>query len=426
MMSRWQWLLRQMVRQIWFRTTLFSVLAVLTALIAIWSKPLIPTDMPAKIGSDAVDNILGIIASSMLAVTTFSLSTMVSAYSAATSNVTPRATKLLIEDSTTQNALATFIGSFLYSLVAIIALATGLYGAEGRVVVFIVTIGVIVVIVVMLLRWINHLSRLGRVGETTDRVEAATRAAVEDRREAPCMRARELRDEGMIPSGARAIHAEAIGYVQHIDVKALSRIAKEGRSTVYVTALPGSFADPSRPLAWVEGSESEERIDEWRTAFSIADHRSFDQDPRFGFCVLSEIASRALSPAVNDPGTAIDVIGRGVRLLALWQEPPNADDEDDVTYERVYVPRIQLADIFEDFFSPIARDGAAMMEVSLRLLKGLRTLARLGDAEMLATAQVHARLAFKRADAVLTLDEEKERLAALAQEIMSIGRGTAL
>ncbi|WP_439332203.1 DUF2254 family protein, partial [Pantoea agglomerans] len=39
---------------------------------------------------------------------------MVSAYNSASSSVTPRATVLLLEDGTTQNVLATFIGSFLY------------------------------------------------------------------------------------------------------------------------------------------------------------------------------------------------------------------------------------------------------------------------------------------------------------------------
>ena len=83
----------------------------------------------------------------MLAVTTFSLSTMVSAYSAATSNVTPRATKLIMEDTTTQTVLSTFVGSFLFSLVGIIALSTGALRRPGRVVLFAVTILVIVAIV---------------------------------------------------------------------------------------------------------------------------------------------------------------------------------------------------------------------------------------------------------------------------------------
>ena len=171
MTSRWLWHLSQITRRMWFRASLFSILAVVTALAAIVLAPYIPSDLPTKIGADAVDNILGIIASSMLAVTTFSLSTMVAAYSAATSNVTPRATRLVMEDTTTQNVLATFIGSFLYSLVGIIALSTGAYGSTGRVVLFVVTAGVIVLIVVTLLRWIDHLSRLGRVTETTERVD---------------------------------------------------------------------------------------------------------------------------------------------------------------------------------------------------------------------------------------------------------------
>lgn len=74
---------------------------------------MIPESVSVKVGAEAVDNILNILASSMLAVTTFSLSIMVTAYGSATTNVTPRATRLVVEDVTTQNVLATFIGSFL-------------------------------------------------------------------------------------------------------------------------------------------------------------------------------------------------------------------------------------------------------------------------------------------------------------------------
>lgn len=192
MSSRLIWSISVLARRIWFRATLFSIAAVATALVAIVATPYIPADLSTKIGADSVDNILSIIASSMLTVTTFSLSTMVSAFSAATTNVTPRATRLVMEDSTTQNVLATFIGSFLFSLVRIIALTTGAYGEQGRVILFVVTIGVIVLIVVTLLRWIDHLSRLGRVTETTRRVEEATIVAIQAWRKAPNLGGRPL------------------------------------------------------------------------------------------------------------------------------------------------------------------------------------------------------------------------------------------
>ncbi len=336
MTKRWQWLLRQLARRLWFRAALLSTLAVATALMAIVAAPYVPRDLPGRIGADAVDRILNILASSLLAVTIFSLSTAVSVYANATRSVTPRATKLLIEDVTTQNVLATFIGAFLFSLVGIIALSTGVYGNQGRVVLFVATILVVVLIVVTLLGWIDHLSRLGTVSETTTRVELAATQAMEARVADPHLGCRPLQDPVKdIPSEARAIHSARIGYVQHVDVTALSRCAEGSGGQIYLTALPGAFIDPSRPLAWGLGIDVA-HTDIVCNAFTIDNERSFEQDPRFGLVVLGEIASRALSPAINDPGTAIDVIGRAVRVLSiLVTDAPN--EKEVVSFYRVRV-----------------------------------------------------------------------------------------
>lgn len=412
MTSRWLWLLSQLTRRMWVRASLFSILAVATALVAIVLGPYIPGDLPTKIGADAVDNILGIIASSMLAVTTFSLSTMVAAYAAATSNVTPRATRLVMEDTTTQNVLATFVGSFLYSLVGIIALSTGAYGSTGRVVLFVVTAGVIVLIVVTLLRWIDHLSRLGRVTETTARVEKAASNAMRLRCERPYMGGRPMID---VPKAARPIYASRIGYIQHLDVGALSDIAEEGKGTIFVCATPGAFVSPTEPIAWADHLGFDKQESEIRACFTIDDVRSFDQDPRFGASVLTEIASRALSPGINDPGTAIDVIGRAIRVLAIWAEP--GDPEQDIMFPRIHVPEIELADLFDDLFTPIARDGAGIVEVGARLQKALKILSRLGPANFAENAERHARLALKRAEANLKLEQDIVMIRALAEKV---------
>lgn len=102
MILRWQWILRQTLKKLWFRATLFAMVAIITALLSILFRSMIPESVSVKVGAEAVDNILNILASSMLAVTTFSLSIMVTAYGSATTNVTPRATRLVVEDVTTQ------------------------------------------------------------------------------------------------------------------------------------------------------------------------------------------------------------------------------------------------------------------------------------------------------------------------------------
>ena len=426
MFSRLHWLLLQLSRQLWVRATAFSLLGIVTALIALLVKNYIPGDLPTKIGSDAVDNLLQIIATSMLSVMIFSLSTIVSAYASATSNTTPRATQLLMADSTAQNALATFLGAFLFSLVGIIVLQTGLYGENGRVVLYAVTLAVIVIIVLTLLRWTDYVLRLGRVGPTCERVESTASAAIRRRRASPYLsgQPREAGDSEL-PPGLLSIHATKFGYIQHIDMAALQEVAKEASIEIHLVALPGHYAGPAQALVAASGVPADACIESIRSAFSIAAARDFDQDPRFGVCVLSEIASRALSPAVNDPGTAIDILSRGARILSLWSEHhPEAievDADDAIRYPNVHVPPVELDDLFDDFFIPIARDGASLVEVGIHLQKMLHNLACLGDERYRQAASRHSAQALARAEAALSLTDDLIRVQHAAGRVARAG-----
>jgi len=418
MLSRWQWLLAQFARRLWVRVTLFSIAAVFSALLGTILEPFIPGEILTQVGADALDNILGILASSMLAVTTFSLTTMVTAYTAATSNATPRSSQLLMDDPTTQNTLGTFIGSFVFSLVGIILLSTEAYGENGRLVLFFVTIFVIILIVVTLLRWIDYLSKVARVSEVTDKVEASATRALENRMKRPYLGGRPLRDpEIELPADTVPVQDERIGYVQHIDIAAIDTCAAEHGGRVFVLVWPGKFVDPSRPLARVSGIDDAKLLDNIAKSFTIGDQRSFDQDPRFGLCVLAEIASRALSPGINDPGTAIDVIGSGVRILAKWPADDDHGADDEVEFPHVFVPALLADDLFDDFFSPIARDGARLVEIQIKLQKAFSTLGALGGPPLAATVQRHTTRALAHAEAALVLDEDKRAVRDLAARL---------
>lgn len=205
------------------------------------------------------------------------------------------------------------------------------------------------------------------MGETTKRVEDAAIRAMTERNAEPFLGGQPLHDRDDVPTDGLEIHASEIGYVAHIDTAALQRVTEKHEANVYVLALPGAFIDTKRPLAIVTGA-GENLLDAVTDAFSIASERSFDQDPRFGLIVLSEIAQRALSSAVNDPGTAIDVIGRAVRALSIWGEPVAGKEP---RCPRVHVPPVHVDELFDDFFLPVARDGAGVAEVQVRLQKAL-------------------------------------------------------
>lgn len=178
--SRWTWWLIRLSRRIWFRAAVFALLGIASALLAIVVTPFLPPDLSDDVGADSVGNILEILANSMLIVATFSLTTMTSAYAAASSSTTPRVTELLLQDSTAHNALSTFVGGFLFALAGIIGLNSGIYGDNGHVVLFVLTLVVIVIIVVTFLAWVEALSHFGRVPDAINRTVHA--AANSDRK----------------------------------------------------------------------------------------------------------------------------------------------------------------------------------------------------------------------------------------------------
>lgn len=421
-MSRWHWILLHISRRLWLRAAFIGFLGVGSAMLAAAVEHFFSWEPPFDIGEEALGNILNIIATSMLAVTTFSLGVMVSAFTAATNTVTPRATKLLAEDLTTQNVLSTFIGTFLFAIVGIVVLEVGAYEARGRAILFTLTICVIALIVVSLLRWIHHLTHFGRVGDTTARVEHATRVSLEERLREPWLGGRPMHDpQNTIPAGALALRTPRVGYVQHVDMPALAECCAKHGVEVFLAVLPGTFVYADSALAYVHGAsgDTEALLDALRETFTLDDQRGFDQDPRYGLAVLSEIALRALSPAMNDVGTAIDVVGRATRLLSLWAEGCDEADAAKPGYPAVHVPTLQDADLFEDAFMLIARDGAAQIEIQVRLQKSFRALSRIGDANFRDAARAQARMALERAESALEHEADKARVRALAEETLA-------
>lgn len=366
MPRRW---VRRFARRIWFRAAIISVLSVLLALASALLAPFVPYEFSLKIGSDSVDNILTILASSMLAVTTFSMTAMVAAFSRAEQHVTPRASQLLIEDKTAQNALSTFIGAFLFAIVGIIALSTDFYGAQGRVILFFGTAVLIAWIVLILLRWIDTLTRFGRVEDAVCRIERAAKDAIATY-SGPIL----VTGSGdrSVASGKAALAAPATGYVTLIDRERLNRCAKGADCTIRICAPPGTMVTKGQPMAWADKQLDDQCRSDMAATFEIAEQREYVEDPRFGMVVLAEIASRALSPGINDPGTAISVLNAGQRVV----EALAAADPDQSACPAVVDPPLELEAMLEELILPVARDGAALVEIGVRLQ---RLLAAIGD-----------------------------------------------
>ena len=408
MMSRFQWLAKQLSQKFWVIAVLFGLLGLSTAFVAKVIGPFLPDGLADVLGSDAVAPILTILATTMLTVVTFSVSVMVSALANAASHVTPRVTALLSTERTTQRVLSIFLGAFVYSLIGLIALQGGLYGKEAKLVLFGVTILVVLTVVAAMVRWIQHLTVFGLMIDSIQKVERSARHAI----------LRRVHDPGLgghlsdgPPEGSWPVMSAEVGYVRHVDLDALQDWAEARGARAHVAAMPGAFVHHGAALVHVAGGE-EVHTSDVTDAFTIDDTRTFDQDPRFGLCVLAEVAQRALSPAVNDPGTAIDILTRMVRLLSLWVP----SDAHEVRHDRISVPPVRVADLLGDGFPAIARDGSAIYAVQMRLQKSLLALAQTDPVTFAADAVIQSERALARAKDEM-MEHEWASLTAVAREI---------
>lgn len=380
-MNRWLFLWRRLNRELWVRAGAYAALGVGAALLAAVAAPLTPPAMTERFGGESVEEILTILASSLLAVATFSVGAMVTAYTAVSAQATPRVAALVTSDEQTQKSLSTFVGAFLYAIVAVTAINARYYGEGGRAILFFCSLIVVAVVAFRLLAWINRLSNLARVGHMVDLVETRARAALMERARRPRLGAA----AGVLRRGVE-IMSERTGHVQNVDVDRLNDQAAAGGFRVQVLAVPGAFVRRGQALARIDADSCDDAcLDDLRAAFAIGHTRSFDQDPRFGLIVLAEIGAKALSPGVNDPGTAIQVIGAGVRLLDEWG---HAERDAEVRFGQVLWPELSPADMLDDVFGPVARYGAGDVAVMVRLKKALTSLRSCDDLAAPARAMV--------------------------------------
>lgn len=412
--------LARLREHLWLKPLISCVLSLLAAFVAGLADKADSAAAWPDISSESIEALLSIISSSMLVIAVFAVGAMLSAYGSASNRATPRSFPLVVSDDVSQNALSTFIGAFIFGIVAQIAVQNSFYEQPGRFVLFCITIFVFILVILSFVRWVDRIARLGRMGNTIEKVELAADTAFRVRAKAPTLGAK----RATAPGHGRDVHSETVGNVQNIDMALLQRLAERVEGVITVYALPGAFVTPARALACIatpEGGEKEDITADIASAFVIGDSRTFESDPRFGLIVLSEIASRALSPAVNDPGTGIDVLGAQVRLLTRWHQACSEQSEPDVLYDRVYVPALSTRDLFDDAFTAIARDGASSVALVIRLQKALRALGLIGNEEMKAEAASVAGLSLQYAEQTLTLPQELDVIRPLAEENIQMG-----
>ena len=202
------------------------------------------------------------------------------------------------------------------------------------------------------------------------------------------------------------------GFVQHVDTGKISGHLEAWSARFHLRVVPGDLVRVGDTLGTLEVEAMDEDMEAHvRDCFTLGDARTYEQDAIFGITVLTEIAERALSPGINDPQTAIDVLDR---LTELLESLPNEMPVDQPHAPGVHVPKLQIGRAVETAFTPIARDGAAFVEVQLEVQSNLARLADCANADIAEAARIASMHALAYAEKGLLLDADIARLREVA------------
>jgi uncharacterized membrane protein len=411
--GRLQRLLRD---KLWLPPAFASIFAILVATAAYVLGQQYEGRIGLQIGKEGLVSLLGVLASGMLTVATFTITSIITSATSAANLTTPRASRLVVSDPTAQFVLSAFIAAFIYSVVGIIALNAFPYGPAGRFILFGGLIVIVALVLVSFINWVDRATKLGRQGTVIDILRGAALDSLKPLN-VGTLGARV--HDGLAPPNAHAVYPAAVGYVVTIDIAPVQAFCEEHDCRVFYLTRPGELVAPAQPIAYITGSVSadDEACALIFDAIEINRSRVHDCDIRHNILNLTETADRALSPAVNDPGTAIIILNIMIEVLTRWslvRREPNAVD---VKFDRVAMPELTARELFNDAFTPIARDGAGHVEVAVRLQNVLRTLARLGDGPLTLEVLRLSSDALELAESKLTAVQHRERVAEAARKV---------
>ncbi|MFF2191779.1 DUF2254 domain-containing protein [Streptomyces sp. NPDC058157] len=241
----------------------------------------------------------------------------------------PRVLRIYVESRVTKLTLGTFLCTFLYTLR--VQKEYGSSADDGDSVVpylgASLAMGFLLLSLVLFVVYVHSTIRLMRVTYVMDRVCQESLRLIRDSAgpaRGAAGGAGETGDAGDAvpdPGGPAVGHVWRPGVLQAVDVPRLVALAGRDGLVLHLVPRIGDYLVPHTPLFRVAGGPAPADAD-LQAALELGVERTTEQDLAFGIRQLADIASRALSPAVNDPTTAVQALDRIQVLLTAFARQP--------------------------------------------------------------------------------------------------------
>lgn len=308
---QWQHIKRFVTNTFW----LFPLIAIMAAMgitaLVPPGKILAASELPYN--PESVRALLGALASSMFTFIVFISSSLLLAVQLASAQLTPRIIAMVFNDPVTKLSSTVFAFSFTFTLEVLLRIDNSVPPLMAKLAAYtcVVSLGTFFYL-------IEHLGKSLRPSGALQAIARQGLAVIEDVYPQHLSTA-SVNDHAHIdqPHGSPActILSQKGGVVLALDVQGLTALAERADCIIEVVPQVGNFVAVGEPLFRIFGDGERLPACALHHSIILGQERTLEQDPAFVFRVIVDIASKGLSPAINDPTTAVLAIDQIHHML---------------------------------------------------------------------------------------------------------------
>jgi uncharacterized membrane protein len=305
---------RQFVRQsLWVVPLAGGVAGAVLSGVDVWVEGLIDLPPSWSYSEATANSVLSAAAAAMVGLIGFVVTIGVLVVQMATGTLSPRFMRLWYRDRLQKFVLAAFTATFTFAFALLRHVESDSVPDLG---VSLVGLAVSIDLVLLLLYFDRFVHALRPVAVAAAMAQAGL--AIEAEEDGLVSSAGSSDNEAGRGEPDARVPAPCSGAIQDVDIAGIVRLAAARGQVCVIPHTIGDFVTAGSVLMEVHGAASETELRRLRGMVSLGHERTIDQDPAFALRIMVDIAIRALSPAVNDPTTATQVLNHiGDLLLGI-------------------------------------------------------------------------------------------------------------
>ncbi|MGW4379457.1 DUF2254 domain-containing protein [Kitasatospora sp. NPDC004531] len=269
--------------------------------------------------ASAAKSVVSTVSSAMLTFIGVVFSISLVSLQMAAGQMSPRVLRLYVRSRLTKATFSTCLATFVFTLLVQLGYDDTTDPARAvsvPIVSTVVALALVLLSLALFVLYVQATLRLLRVPHVIDRVtRESMQVLLAYRWLAPAPKSADDPAEP-VASGPTLLHEGRAGVLRDVNIRRLVRVARRHGAVLHLVPRIGDFIAPGTPTVVVAGG-TPPRPGWITTALNVGVDRTMHQDLSFGFRQLADIAVRALSPAVNDPTTAVQALDRIHQLLAV-------------------------------------------------------------------------------------------------------------